>query len=56
MALRRNDAQAVWTGAGFTGTVSDGPGAPSGNYIITTQSIVGGSVVPCTSAVVVNRP
>ena len=54
--VRRNSAQAVWTGAGFSGTVSDGPGAPSGNYFITTQSIVGGSIVPCTSAVVVNRP
>jgi PKD repeat protein len=55
--VKRNAAQGAWTGAGFTGTVSDGAGAPSGNgWYITTQSIVGGSVVPCTSAVVVNRP
>ncbi|MDF2734882.1 MAG: cell surface protein [Chloroflexota bacterium] len=54
--VKRNDAQAAWTGRGFTGTVSDGPGAPNGNYTITTQSLVGGSNYPCTSAVVVNRP
>ena len=39
--VKRNNAQGVWTGAGFTGTVSDGPGAPNGNYTITTQSITG---------------
>ena len=53
---KRNDAQGIWTGAGFTGTVSDGPGAPNGNYTITTQSITAASTVPCNSAVVVNRP
>lgn len=53
--LRRNAAPAEWAGAGFTGTVSDGPGAPSGNYIITTQSLTASSFVPCNSNVVVNR-
>jgi PKD repeat protein len=54
--VRRNSAQSTWAGAGLTGTVSDGPGAPSGNYIITTQSLTANSLVPCTSNVVVNRP
>jgi PKD repeat protein len=54
--VRRNSAQAVWTAAGFTGLVTDGPFAPSGNYIITTQSITALSNVPCDSGVVVNRP
>ncbi|HEX2362891.1 MAG TPA: PKD domain-containing protein [Jiangellaceae bacterium] len=53
--VRRNDAQGVWTGAGFTGTVSDVPGAPSGNYIINYQSITAASQVPCSSSVTVNR-
>jgi PKD repeat protein len=53
---RRNNAQAAWTGAGFTGTVTDGPGAPSGNYLIKQQSLTASSVVPCTSSVVVNNP
>ncbi len=57
--VRRNDAPGIWQGAAphnFTGTVSDGPGAPKGNYTITTQSLVAKSSVPCNSNVVVNRP
>ncbi len=54
--VKRNSAPGVWTGAGFTGTVSNGPGAPSGNYTITAQSITANSLVPCNSSVVVNRP
>lgn len=49
--VRRNSAQAAWTGAGFTGTVSNDTGAPSGNYTITAQSIVANSQVPCNSNV-----
>ena len=54
--VHRNNAQGVWTGAGFTGTVSDGPGAPNGNYVITSQSLTASSSVPCNSSVQVNRP
>lgn len=54
--VRRNSAQGVWTGAGFTGTVSSGPGAPSGNFIILSQSITAASQVPCSSSVTVNNP
>jgi hypothetical protein len=54
--VRRNDAQAVWTGASFTGTVSSGPSAPGGNFIIQSQSITAASQVPCNSSVTVNNP
>jgi len=54
--VRRNNAQSTWNGAGFTGTVTDGPGAPSGNYIIKSQSLTALSLVPCSSSVVVNNP
>lgn len=55
--VRRSQAQSTWNAARFTGTVTDGPAAPSGNgWIITTQSIVADSDVPCTSSIVVNRP
>jgi PKD repeat protein len=54
--VKRNDAQAVWTAATFTGTVSDGPGAPNGNYTILSQSITAASQVPCNSSVTVNNP
>ena len=47
--VRRNNAAAVYLSAGFTGTVSDKPGAPSGNYIILTQTITGNTQVPCNS-------
>jgi PKD repeat protein len=54
--VKRNSAQAVWTGAAFTGTVSDGPGAPNGNYTILSQSITAASSVPCSSSITVNNP
>ena len=55
--VRRNQAQSTWNARGFTGTVSDGPGAPNGNgWFITTQSITADSFVPCSASVVVNRP
>lgn len=53
--VRRNNAQAIWTGAGFTGTVSNQPGAPSGNFIIVSQSLTASSQVPCSSSVTVNN-
>jgi len=54
--VRRNDAPAAWAAAGFTGTVSNGPGAPNGNYIILSQSLTALSQVPCSSSIVVNNP
>jgi PKD repeat protein len=52
--VRRNSAQGMYTTAGFTGTVSSSPGAPSGNFIIQYQSITGNSQVPCNSNILVN--
>jgi PKD repeat protein len=54
--VKRNVAQATWNAAGFTGTVSDGPGAPNGNYTILSQSQVYPSNAVCISNVVVNNP
>jgi PKD repeat protein len=54
--VRFNDAQAVWNGAGFTGTVLRGPGAPSGNFIITAQTLVYPNKESCSSDVYVTRP
>ena len=59
--VRRNNAQAMWglpkpPGAGFTTTVQNGPGAPNGNYIIQSQTIVAGTTVPCNSTIQVNNP
>jgi len=53
-----NSALGVWQGApyNFTGTVTAGPGAPNGNFIITAQSLVAGERHPCNSSVTVNRP
>lgn len=58
--VRFNDAQAKWQGPpyNFTGVVIKAPGAPSGNFNITAQSIVYGvqAFAPCDSDVVVDRP
>jgi PKD repeat protein len=55
--LKFNSAQAAWNAAGFTGNVSRDVGAPSGNFTITTQSIVYSTTPPstavCTSNVAV---
>jgi PKD repeat protein len=53
--VKRNLAQAVWTAAGFTGTVSDGPNAPSGNYTINAQDLRSGDPYFCTASLVVNK-
>ncbi len=53
-SVRRQDAPAIWTTAGFTTTLIDGPGAPQGNYWITYQSITAGSSVDCGAQMVVN--
>lgn len=52
--VKRNAAQGTWSAAGFSGTVTDGPGFPNGNYTITSQSQVFPGAQPCTSSVVVN--
>jgi PKD repeat protein len=55
--VKRNAGQGIWTTAGFTTTVQDGPNAPKGNgWTIVSQSIVGASSVPCTSTISVNNP
>jgi PKD repeat protein len=53
--VHRNNAAATWSGAGFTGTVSDGPNPPNGNYVITSQSIQATLLYPCNSSIQVNR-
>jgi PKD repeat protein len=55
---RFNDAQGIWQGPpnNFTGNVLRGPGAPTGNFSITAQSLTGGDVVSCTSNIEVSRP
>jgi PKD repeat protein len=53
--VKRNNAQALWTGSKFTGNVLDGPNAPSGNYQINAQSLVYNSLQPCDSDITVNR-
>jgi PKD repeat protein len=52
--LRRNNAQAAWSGASFSGLVSDQAGAPNGNYLINKQSVTFGTQQPCTSNVAVS--
>ncbi len=56
VGFKYNNAQTEWTKAGFSGTVSRAPGAPSGNFTITAQSLVFTSVVPCSSNVEVSAP
>jgi PKD repeat protein len=52
---KRNQVDNLWTTAGFTGTLSNGPGAPNGNgWTVTTQSLTALSSVPCTASIQVN--
>ena len=53
--VHRNSAQSTWNAAGFTGTVSDGPNPPNGNYVITSQSIQATLLYPCNTNIQVNR-
>jgi PKD repeat protein len=53
--VKRHDAQAAWNASGFSGTVIDGPSAPSGNYTINAQSPVAGQNQPCSIGVTVNK-
>lgn len=53
--LHFNDAQAVWTGAGFSGTVLRSEAAPkTANFTITSQSFVYPDLIPCSSGVEVS--
>jgi hypothetical protein len=54
--VKRNAAQAIYTAAGFTGTVSSGPGAPNGNFTILSQSVTANSQYPCNGNITVNNP
>jgi len=59
--VRFNSAQGLWgtpnpPGAGFSTTVQRGPGAPNGNFVIVSQSIVANTSVPCNSTITVNNP
>lgn len=54
--VRFNSAQGVWTGAGFAGAVTRGPGAPNGNFTITAQSLTSGDQYTCNLGVEVSAP
>ena len=54
--VKRNSAQAIYTAAGFTGTVSSGSGAPNGNFTILSQSVTANSQYPCNGNIAVNNP
>ncbi len=59
LGTKFNKAQDLWGtgggGAGFTTTVQKAAGSPSGNgWPITSQSIVGGTQVACSSSISVN--
>lgn len=43
---------AAYAAAGFSGSVS-ATSPPNGNYVITSQSLVGGQMLPCTTDIVV---
>jgi PKD repeat protein len=53
--VKKNNAQGIWTAAGFTTTVQFAPG--NGNYTIRTQTLVGGTIDPqpdgCASTITV---
>jgi len=56
--VRFNNADGIFNGSpyNFTGAVIRATGAPSGNFIITAQSLTAGSLAPCNSDITVNRP
>lgn len=59
--VRFNSAQGMWglpkpPGAGFTTTVQRGPGAPNGNFLIHSQTIVANTSVACSATISVNNP
>jgi PKD repeat protein len=54
---KRNDAQTIWSAAGFTTTVTFAANSPNGNFTIHSQTILGGTVDPqpdgCNSQITV---
>ena len=52
--VKWNNAQSAWYAAGFGGLVSRLPGAPNGNFTITSQTLVFNTTQPCTSNVAVS--
>ena len=53
VGFQSNKAQARWANVGgFSGTVTFSPDTPP-HYSITSQSLVVGAVVPCTSGITV---
>ena len=50
---RVDDAQAAWSTAGFSGSLTVSR-PPNGNYRIKNQTIVGGQDVPCNSSITVS--
>jgi PKD repeat protein len=53
--LRRNQAQGIWSAAGFTTQIQNLPGSPNGNFIIGFQSITPGTITPCNSTILVSN-
>lgn len=52
IGLRVNAASTTFTTAGFTGAFT-ATSPPNGNYVVTSQTLVGGQPYPCTSPVTV---
>jgi hypothetical protein len=48
--IKKNSAQALWTAAGFFGSITYSPN-PNGNWTITSQSITGSQ--PCSSSITI---
>jgi PKD repeat protein len=53
--VKFSNAQAAWTAAKFTGSVTRAVGAPANDFQINAQSLTATSTAPCSSGVVVDR-
>jgi hypothetical protein len=53
---RVNAGQTAWTTAGFSSANYVVTRPPSGNYVVTAQSLVGGQSYPCVTSITVSRP
>jgi len=58
VGLQVNAGRTAWTRASFTGAykVSRSNPAEIGNYVITSQSLIGGQAYPCSSSITVGHP
>ncbi len=55
IGLKRNKVDGPWGTAGFTTTVQNAPGAPSGNgWTVNSQDVTALTDVPCSSVIRVN--